>query len=460
VLSLSIGVPGSGAIVELPNGDGMASAPPREPDRVVGRLRAAVAMRIATGPDANDASAALPVSPHVAWEAIDDAAVDARGYADRVTEAARLLDLDDLSVDVLWLSALAEFGARYSSVFAFLNEDATRRLPTPQLIASVLADDDVQSRAVLARVAGGPLRRNGCLRVLDADQTLPLSEQPIRLAPELASFLLGVSHDTPADGGLLRVDVPEHPMGRADAVARIRAAFALPGKAHVLVAGPDAVEVSALALGRGLVLADARAGDETDVLARTLLVAGLESRAACLHRVDPTALGLCAETGDWRRFDHPDSIASYVGLVPSDHSSGNTRRLGKITKAGATHARRLLVEAAPSSTWKYMYRPQEGSSPGAVARALRPWTVTGVVRPSGSSTWTSPHSSLCSPSTIVAVRSCAPAAGAATSASSAATPAAQVPIRRARGPLTGSRPRRSAASPGGRSADPRRRSRP
>src|ERR671918_1476370 len=71
------------------------------------------------------------------------------------------------------------------------------------------------------------------------------------------------------------------------------------------------------------------------------------ARLCCLRGINTlTALGLCAEIGDWRRFDHPDSIASYVGLVPSEHSSGQSRRQGKITKAGSTHARRLLVEAA------------------------------------------------------------------------------------------------------------------
>ena len=71
------------------------------------------------------------------------------------------------------------------------------------------------------------------------------------------------------------------------------------------------------------------------------------SRGCCLRAISTlTALALCAEIGDWRRFEHPDSLACYVGLVPSEHSSGQTRRLGKITKAGSTHARRLLVEAA------------------------------------------------------------------------------------------------------------------
>ena len=59
-----------------------------------------------------------------------------------------------------------------------------------------------------------------------------------------------------------------------------------------------------------------------------------------------TALGLCSEIGEWERFDHPDQLSAYLGIVPSEHTTGAQRRLGSITKAGSTHARRLLVEAA------------------------------------------------------------------------------------------------------------------
>jgi transposase len=45
-------------------------------------------------------------------------------------------------------------------------------------------------------------------------------------------------------------------------------------------------------------------------------------------------------------FAHPKQLASYVGLVPSERSSGERRRQGTITKAGSGHARRLLIEAA------------------------------------------------------------------------------------------------------------------
>jgi transposase len=58
-----------------------------------------------------------------------------------------------------------------------------------------------------------------------------------------------------------------------------------------------------------------------------------------------TGLGLAVEIGDWDRFNGC-SIGAYVGLVPTESSSGATRSQGSITKTGNTHARRLLVEAA------------------------------------------------------------------------------------------------------------------
>lgn len=58
------------------------------------------------------------------------------------------------------------------------------------------------------------------------------------------------------------------------------------------------------------------------------------------------ATGVIAELGDLTRFDHPRKLMSYLGLVPSEHSSGSKRRLGAITKCGNSRARRLLVEGA------------------------------------------------------------------------------------------------------------------
>jgi transposase len=56
-----------------------------------------------------------------------------------------------------------------------------------------------------------------------------------------------------------------------------------------------------------------------------------------------------AEIGDLNRFEHPRELMSYLGLVPSEHSSGENTKRGSITKTGNGHVRRILVEAA----WSY-----------------------------------------------------------------------------------------------------------
>ena len=81
------------------------------------------------------------------------------------------------------------------------------------------------------------------------------------------------------------------------------------------------------------------------------------ARLRCLRGLDTlSALGLCAEAGDFRRFDHPGQPMSFLGLVPSEQPTGEKRRQGSITKSGSDHARRLLVEAA----WHYRRTPHVG----------------------------------------------------------------------------------------------------
>lgn len=81
------------------------------------------------------------------------------------------------------------------------------------------------------------------------------------------------------------------------------------------------------------------------------------ARLRCLRGIDTlSALGLCAEVGDFERFARPAQLMSYLGLVPSENSSGGRRRQGSITKSGSRHARRLLVEAA----WHYRRAPRKG----------------------------------------------------------------------------------------------------
>jgi transposase len=71
-----------------------------------------------------------------------------------------------------------------------------------------------------------------------------------------------------------------------------------------------------------------------------------------------TALGLIAEVGDFARFSHPRELASWLGITPSEYSSGDQQHRGHITKAGNRHARRLLVEVA----WHYRHAPRRPAS--------------------------------------------------------------------------------------------------
>jgi transposase len=81
------------------------------------------------------------------------------------------------------------------------------------------------------------------------------------------------------------------------------------------------------------------------------------SRLQCLRGISTlTAFGLAVEVGDWTRFTG-STIGAFLGLVPTEDSSGEGRHQGSITKTGNTHARRLLVEAA----WHHQrpYRPSK-----------------------------------------------------------------------------------------------------
>jgi transposase len=101
---------------------------------------------------------------------------------------------------------------------------------------------------------------------------------------------------------------------------------------------------------------------------------GVVTRLQCLRGISTvTAFALAVEIGDWDRFTGA-SIGAFVGLVPSEHSSGQTRSQGPITKSGNGHVRRLLIESAwnhrrsyrsPSTT---MRRRWGAASPAAAAR--------------------------------------------------------------------------------------------
>jgi transposase len=101
------------------------------------------------------------------------------------------------------------------------------------------------------------------------------------------------------------------------------------------------------------------------------------ARLRCFRGIDTlTAAGVCAEVGDFRAFAKPKLLCGFLGITPTEWSSGDSRRQGAITKAGSAHARRLLVEAAhhcrrqPKVT-EQLARRQRGQDPRVVVIAWR-----------------------------------------------------------------------------------------
>jgi transposase len=84
-----------------------------------------------------------------------------------------------------------------------------------------------------------------------------------------------------------------------------------------------------------------------------------------------SAATFLAEIGDLSRFQHPSELMGYLGLVPSEHSTGDKIKRGPITKAGNRRARRMLVECA----WSYQHPPRVGQEKqekvAAAPRAVR-----------------------------------------------------------------------------------------
>jgi transposase len=97
------------------------------------------------------------------------------------------------------------------------------------------------------------------------------------------------------------------------------------------------------------------------------------TRLGCLRGVSTlTGFGLAVEVGDWSRLTGR-SIGAYLGLVPTESSSGASRSQGSITKTGNAHARRLLIEAAWHHRRRYqravtLHRRRGRAGPGRAGR--------------------------------------------------------------------------------------------
>jgi transposase len=119
----------------------------------------------------------------------------------------------------------------------------------------------------------------------------------------------------------------------------------------------------------------ARLDSRVEELSRTSVYAERVQRMRCFRGLDTlTAMGVVTALHNAERFRRPEEMMSYVGLTPSESSSGRRERRGAITRQGDRLLRRLLVEAANNQASKPRHSPalaarRKGQPPEVVAVA-------------------------------------------------------------------------------------------
>jgi AAA+ superfamily predicted ATPase len=256
------------------------------------RLHAAVRAVAATDGNPDDALRGLYISDEQALTLAGD--LGAQAIDAPLSVAADRLGLDALDAAVLAVCAAPELHPRYGRLYAYLQDDVTRRLPSPRLVAGLLAGEGVAQADVLTCFAeGARLIRSGALRVLDPDPTIPLADRPIKLAGRLAAFLLGAgsaAHTESSPAVLRRIDAGAGIAGRREAVEEVARSLGAETRLPLVVCGPDAAGVLVAATRAALVVLDVRELDRAGALADAVLASALERALLCfdgLERLSP-----------------------------------------------------------------------------------------------------------------------------------------------------------------------------
>ena len=259
------------------------------------RIRLAVEAAAAVDPNPSDALRGLYVSDDMARSlAQRPALATVDPHLDR---AAELLGLTPLDAAVLGLCAAPELSPHYARLFGYLHDDVGRKLATPRLVVRLLADEQVPAQSVWPRfTAGGPLRRSGAVALLDAHTATPMADRPLKVGDPLVAYLLGTRLDDPTGGGRLRQVLPPlHDLGRPAVVAELRGLLADRASLPLIVCGPDAPDLIAVAADRALVVAELADADDRSLVAEASLRAALDLSLLCF------TCSPGAEPGDTRR---------------------------------------------------------------------------------------------------------------------------------------------------------------
>jgi AAA+ superfamily predicted ATPase len=255
-----------------------------------GRLRTAVQAAAAVDDSADDSLRGLYISDEQALSLAAGAATT--GAEARIATAGERLELDALDLAVLTVCAAPELHPRYGFLYAYLQDDVTRRLASPRLVADLLEGEGTERADVLSCFGvSARLSRVGALRLLAPDGPVALADRPVKLADRLAAFLLGAGGglaEAGAPAALRRVDPRPAVAGRHEVVEEVTRLLHVDSRLTLMVCGPDAAAIVAAAAGPLLVL-DVAALDRAGVMADATLAAALEERLLCVSGLDGLA---------------------------------------------------------------------------------------------------------------------------------------------------------------------------
>jgi hypothetical protein len=248
------------------------------------RVRAAVRAAAEGDENPDDALRGLYISDEQALSlAADPAATHAEP---RLAAAAERLGLDALDAAVLAVCAAPELDPRFGRLYAYLQDDVTRRMASPRLAAELLRGDGVARTDVLACFGpGSALARAGAVRLPAADDGVALADRPVKLAERLAAFVLGAGPGLAEAGApvrLRRLAATPDAVGREEVVEHVAGLLASDTRLPLVVCGPDAPAIVAAAAGRTLVLIGARELDVAGAVADATLACHLEGGLLCI----------------------------------------------------------------------------------------------------------------------------------------------------------------------------------
>ncbi|HEX4281756.1 MAG TPA: ATP-binding protein [Solirubrobacteraceae bacterium] len=255
---------------------------------MIGLVHAAVEQVAATDPNPTDPFRGLYVSDDLALtlarsphETRVDAAVD---------DAVAKLRLDELDAALLCLCLAPELDPRYGRLFGYLHDDLTRKLPSARLAARLLSGAGYESFDVLARFARDRrLRQTGAIRLLDADDTVPIAEHMVRVGEALVCHVLGAGLGPASRRDARRVEPPVDTLGRDGTVVELRRILAQADDATLALCGPDGVELLAAALRAPVIALEAESMRSDAVASAAILESRLAGGRVCVTVTDEPA---------------------------------------------------------------------------------------------------------------------------------------------------------------------------